>query len=344
MHRQLLYFDRSACRPLVETELPRLADGTISFCGGRASPDADSWNAVYRARGVQSPVELQAAGGRDSVLRSFWRKRRSYPFFAILLEQAQLLGDGAATLEIGCGTAQTSLAVAGVCGTVPYGIDVSEHVIGAARKSYAAQGRDPDLLSVADIGSLPFDDRAFQLVFGKTVFEHFPDPRQAVREIHRVTADGGHVVLDVPNLHNAWWTRASERARGHQHTTNFYAAAELRALFETAGFVDSRMWGDSLMYLTPAILLNEVLRIGGRAMGSGVRSCGGLERPFVIGLAETVANRRWLGWALGWADAVAKGIVRGINHLANASPFVTCGNGVLIGIVARKPAAAADTR
>jgi SAM-dependent methyltransferase len=51
---------------------------------------------------------------------------------------------------------------------------------------------------VADIHSLPLEANSFDCVFCTGTLEHVHDPRQAVREIHRVLKPGGLVHIDVP--------------------------------------------------------------------------------------------------------------------------------------------------
>jgi ubiquinone/menaquinone biosynthesis C-methylase UbiE len=48
---------------------------------------------------------------------------------------------------------------------------------------------------VADAEHLPFDDRAFTAVLCSNSFHHYPDPLQAVREMARVLAAGGRLVI-----------------------------------------------------------------------------------------------------------------------------------------------------
>lgn len=52
---------------------------------------------------------------------------------------------------------------------------------------------------LADVGSLPFRDGAFDLVFSKYLLEHLPAPRRAFRELHRVMKPGAHFVFHTPN-------------------------------------------------------------------------------------------------------------------------------------------------
>jgi len=52
---------------------------------------------------------------------------------------------------------------------------------------------------IADVDrALPFPDNWFTNVFSSHCIEHLADPRKLLREIARVSADGGCVVLWMP--------------------------------------------------------------------------------------------------------------------------------------------------
>jgi ubiquinone/menaquinone biosynthesis C-methylase UbiE len=56
-------------------------------------------------------------------------------------------------------------------------------------------------LVVGDVGALPFDNAAFDLVTCHRVAHHFPHAALAVREIQRVLAPGGSLLLAEPLGH-----------------------------------------------------------------------------------------------------------------------------------------------
>ncbi len=61
---------------------------------------------------------------------------------------------------------------------------------------------DPiDARAGADLQDLHFPDAFFDVVMTAEVLEHVPDEQQAIREIARVLAPGGHLVLEVPYVH-----------------------------------------------------------------------------------------------------------------------------------------------
>lgn len=80
------------------------------------------------------------------------------------------------------------------------GIDVSESVLGEAARS-------TESLSCAgsDVRALPFRSGAFRVVVSLSTLDHFPraaDVLDAMRELHRVLAPGGVLILTLDNLAN----------------------------------------------------------------------------------------------------------------------------------------------
>jgi SAM-dependent methyltransferase len=199
-------------------------------------------------------------------------------------------------------------------------------------------GLDADHLSVAVVEELPFDDDSFDLVFGKTVFEHFEDPDASAREIARVTRAGGHLVLDVPNARNAYWTLASERARGHTHLTNVYRIEELCGFFERQGFHIDETWGDGLLYTTPYIIMSSLRR----GLFHRFRAQEATSVDHAAGASLQTVSRR-LQSLMGPADRVFKAGIRLLNTLAARFGLVNSRTGVIIGIVAVRESASTTT-
>jgi len=99
---------------------------------------------------------------------------------------------GSRVLEVGVGT--------GI--NMPYyppgmavtGIDLSPRMLERARKRAQQLGVVVDLRE-ADVQALPFDDASFHAVIATCVFCSVPDPVLGLRELHRVLAPGGQLLL-----------------------------------------------------------------------------------------------------------------------------------------------------
>jgi ubiquinone/menaquinone biosynthesis C-methylase UbiE len=95
-------------------------------------------------------------------------------------------------LDVGCGTGAASRAAAGVAASV-VGIDLSPEMIHQAVT--LAEGVENVRFEMADAERLPFGDREFTSVLCSNSFHHYPYPLQAVREMARVLAPGGRLVI-----------------------------------------------------------------------------------------------------------------------------------------------------
>ena len=94
-------------------------------------------------------------------------------------------------LDIGCGIG-TYVRRFGEFTNWAYGVDIE-----IDRVAEGSQ-RAPNL-AVAVGERLPFKDESFDVIFLNEVLEHVADDAQTIREAHRVTAAGGHIVIYVPN-------------------------------------------------------------------------------------------------------------------------------------------------
>lgn len=61
-----------------------------------------------------------------------------------------------------------------------------------------APGGTRDGIRCEDVQRLSFADGSFDLCTSTEVFEHVPDDRAGLRELHRVLRPGGHLLLTVP--------------------------------------------------------------------------------------------------------------------------------------------------
>lgn len=107
------------------------------------------------------------------------------------------------------------------------------------------------LLFPHPVTAMPFEDSAFDLVYTSAAFEHFMEPRDAVREMARVTKPGGlhlHSVdlrdhrnfrrpLDHLTVDDAEWKVFYEESKSASYiATNRLRVSEITALFESSGF------------------------------------------------------------------------------------------------------------
>ncbi len=101
-------------------------------------------------------------------------------------------------LDVGCGTGYTTrgiLKLDNLCEVV--GIDQNHRQLKKAAKNlFFEQTRAS--LSRGDVENLPFANETFDATVSVGAVEYFPDPAMALKEMARVTKEGGKVVVGGP--------------------------------------------------------------------------------------------------------------------------------------------------
>ncbi|HEX7861805.1 MAG TPA: class I SAM-dependent methyltransferase [Verrucomicrobiae bacterium] len=102
---------------------------------------------------------------------------------------------GGKALDVGCGVGQV-VARLTEAGYEAYGVEVSEANIARAKKFCAR-------CDVYDGKRIPFADNFFDSAGALNVLEHVDEPEAFIKEIVRVVAPGGKVVISSPNFMRA---------------------------------------------------------------------------------------------------------------------------------------------
>ncbi|MBI1839841.1 MAG: class I SAM-dependent methyltransferase [Verrucomicrobia bacterium] len=102
---------------------------------------------------------------------------------------------GGRALDVGCGVGQVVEALTRE-NVEAYGVDVSEPNIARARKF-------SERCQLYDGRRLPFPDGHFDSVGALNVLEHVDEPEAFLKELARVTAIGGRIVVSSPNFRRA---------------------------------------------------------------------------------------------------------------------------------------------
>lgn len=171
-----------------------------------------------------------------------------------------LLGplQGLRVLDVGCGDGMYSVAASQRGGRVT-GVDLSTQMLTAARQRSASEHVVVEWLQT-DAVDLPFPDGSFDRVFAVTLLCLVPEPERAVREMSRVLAPGGILVLG--ELHRwSLWT-ALRRISGWRgdalwHDAHFWTAAELRTLMASSGLQPGRARG--VVYYPPLSMVARLM-------------------------------------------------------------------------------------
>jgi SAM-dependent methyltransferase len=85
---------------------------------------------------------------------------------------------------------------------------------------------------VHDLGSIPypFADNEFDRIVCRHVAEHVPDVMALIAELHRITKDGGRILIVTPHYSNPDWA-TDPTHRNHFNSYSFNCFVEDRQLF-----------------------------------------------------------------------------------------------------------------
>lgn len=139
------------------------------------------------------------------------------------------LARGKRVLDAGCGAGYGSAELADVAESV-FAIDIAPEAIEYARAHYPL----PNLaFEQASCTGLPYADGAFDLVVAFEVIEHLENWRDFLREVRRVLAPAGQLIVSTPNRLYYTESRGTEGANPfHVHEFDFDEfTRELRQLF-----------------------------------------------------------------------------------------------------------------
>jgi len=105
-------------------------------------------------------------------------------------------------LDVGCGFGGLSMLVGETLGASEiHGVDIDPGVLDEAR----SKGVEAVLVSAED-GVLPYPDEHFDVIMTLGIMDQMPTFDGLLREINRVLAPGGHVLVSLPNL-ASWHNR-----------------------------------------------------------------------------------------------------------------------------------------
>ena len=113
---------------------------------------------------------------------------------AAAVRVARLVPEGAKVLDCAAGTGLFALAAARRADSVLC-TDLSQALLSRAEKKARKQGLSNICFAVRDLTALPEGNGSFDVVIAANVLHLLPEPETAVRELWRVTAPGGRLIL-----------------------------------------------------------------------------------------------------------------------------------------------------
>ncbi|HYJ17647.1 MAG TPA: methyltransferase domain-containing protein [Burkholderiales bacterium] len=144
-------------------------------------------------------------------------------------------------LDVACGGGNVVCAFARVVRHAT-GIDMTPAMLERAARAAAEKQLSNVTWDRGDVSSLPYPDGAFDLVVTRFSFHHFPDPLAVLKEMKRVCAPGGRIL--VVDMHTSVIQSQAdefnrmELLRDPSHVRALHLD-ELKSLFPAAGLPDA---------------------------------------------------------------------------------------------------------
>lgn len=184
----------------------------------------------------------------DLILDQFTRQAVPFATAAVIKDEAALrllvefagAGPEDTVLDVACGP---GLVVCAFAKTVRHatGIDLTPAMLDRARAHAAEQGVENVTWRQGDVLPLPWPEASFTIVTARFAFHHFLDPLAVLREMVRVCAPGGTVLVadSAPAADKADAFNRMEKLRDPSHTRALPLAEHLD-LFRRAGLPEPR--------------------------------------------------------------------------------------------------------
>ena len=156
---------------------------------------------------------------------------------------------GEKLLEIGFGAGHF-LRSASRAGYDVYGIDVDT-------SNYERLSREfPGHILNCDIYEAKYPAGMFGVTYMRDVFEHVPNPKPLLKEVHRATRDGGLVFIEVPNIEGLIYKAVGPRhvvVFGFAHL-NYWSPATMQKVLERTGFEVLQIIHESLDFTVQEVV------------------------------------------------------------------------------------------
>jgi SAM-dependent methyltransferase len=196
--------------------------------------------------------ELQTHQAED---RHWWYRGRRTVLDGVL--DGLDLPQQARILDAGCGSGRNMVELASR-GTVT-GIELSQTSVALARE------RDRGEVVAGSILQMPFAEDSFDLAMSLDVIEHLEDDLAALRELRRVVAPGGALLVTVPAYQ---WLWSGHDEINHHHRR--YTRRSLQRVAERAGWRQQRTTYFNSLLLPVAILLRILERVNTKTTESSL--------------------------------------------------------------------------
>jgi SAM-dependent methyltransferase len=196
--------------------------------------------------------ELQTHQAED---RHWWYRGRRTVLDGVIADLG--MPANARILDAGCGSGRFMVDLA-KRGEVT-GVELSDTSVALARQ------RDIGEVIAGSVLEMPFADASFDLAVSLDVIEHLEDDVAALRELRRVVAPGGALLVTVPAYQ---WLWSGHDEINHHHRR--YTRRTLQSAAEQAGWKQARTTYFNSLLLPVAILLRVLDRFSTKTTESSL--------------------------------------------------------------------------
>ncbi|HCC79306.1 MAG: hypothetical protein A2X25_06270 [Chloroflexi bacterium GWB2_49_20] len=146
---------------------------------------------------------------------------------------------GKKVLDYGCGSGYGTALIGDACLHIT-GVDISPEAIAHASSHFSAPNLSYLQIERTEVAPLPFPDSSFDVVLSFQVIEHVEDVSAYLREIDRVLAPGGSVIIATPDRStrlfsfqkpwNMWHLREYSQDELNKTMTMFFSNVFIRQM------------------------------------------------------------------------------------------------------------------
>jgi ubiquinone/menaquinone biosynthesis C-methylase UbiE len=159
------------------------------------------------------------------------RGKASRRFYRLLLNQV-VLEQGAAVLDVGCGTGTILRGMADICPISGFGIDMSEYMIEEAKR------KCPEMsIQASRCEETPFADNTFDVITACMAYHHFSDKAGFIKEAARIIKPGGCLYIADPCFPGAVRVTMNAFFRLIRVADAFFTPEKIFTDFAACGFV-----------------------------------------------------------------------------------------------------------
>lgn len=151
-------------------------------------------------------------------------------FYNLLLNRIEI-HQGAAVLDVGCGTGTVLKKLEERAGISGYGIDIEENMIAVAKS------KCPDMsISVSSCTQMPFESCTFDIVTTCMAYHHFDDKKGFAKEASRILKLNGYLYITDPRFPLVIRKLLNFALSVHRITGYFGTPKEIESVFSKYGF------------------------------------------------------------------------------------------------------------